>query len=156
MGKLVEEKYICSLSCIKRSTSAGFDKNNYWVGSGLCLESNRPDPRLHSNHRLSGRSVAVAFRDLAGYPANTAASVEGVSGLGSEANIDYASQSSGCNCDYHHMGVGNSCLYVLVMAICRWCKKHLTIASKSYAITHLDAQNARPLCKLLCSVKHPV
>jgi hypothetical protein len=43
------------------------------------------------------------------------------------------------------LGFCNSCLYVLVMAICKRCKKHLTIASKSFAIAHWDAKNARAL-----------
>lgn len=145
MGNFIKEKYICPVSCIKRSTSTDFVENYYWVSSGLCPESNRLNSRFYSSYRLPGRLVAVTIWGLPGYTVNSVARLEGVSGLGGGAYIGYTSQPSSCNRNRHYLGFGYSWTYVLVMAICRRCKKHLTVASKSFAIDHWDAQNARAL-----------
>jgi hypothetical protein len=145
MDEFIKEEYICSLSCFERSKSTGLSKNYYWVGGGLCSESNRPYSRLYSSYRLSGRPLVVAFRNLAGYTANSASSLEGVSSLGSGANNGYASQPAGCYRNYYYLGYSSSGLHVLGMANYEWCTEHLTTESKSFAIAHRDAQNTRAL-----------
>ncbi len=133
MGNFIKEKYICSLSCIKRFKGTCPGENHYWVGGGLRAKPDRPDTRFYSGFRLSRRPSFVANRNLAGYTANSTACLEGVSGPGSKANIGYASQPSSCNCNYCYLGSGNRYLYLLVMAICQWRITRTTIASKPTA-----------------------
>ncbi len=145
MGKIIKEKYLCSLSCIKRPKSADPGKNSYWFRSSLRSQPYRLNSRFHSCYRLFRRLAAITLMCLVGYTLNPASSMERVSGISARASIKFTPQSSSCKCNYSYLDFGFSSLHVLGLALFKWCKKHLTIASKSFAFAHWDAQIARAL-----------
>ncbi len=131
MGKLIKEEYLCSLSCIKRSKSADLGKNSYWGRSSLRPQPNRLNSRFHSCYRLFRRLATITPGCLVGDKVNPASSLERVSGISARTSIKYASQSQGCNCNYHYLDTGFSSLYDLGVAFCKWCKKHLKMYNET-------------------------
>ncbi len=103
MGSRIKEQYICPLSGIARYQGPLTGKNNYRPGTGVCLESDRFNPRFHTSHRLPGRSCAITVRDLVGHSFYSSRSVAGMPGSSSGANDRITGQSSGFCRNYPHL-----------------------------------------------------
>ncbi len=126
MGKCIKEKHICSLFGIARSKSPFVGENYYRCRSGLCVEPNRFDTGLHSSHRIHRRSPSIATGHLASHQAHSKKYMAGMSGIGSETNARFTTQSSSCNDHNIHLASSNNWLCSVGLVVRKWYRKHLT------------------------------
>jgi hypothetical protein len=128
MGRLSKEEYVCPVYSCAGSKGSSLSKDRYCPSSSLCSESDRPDSRFYSNHRLLGRPRIVAIRNLVGCEACSPGGMEGVLRIGLPTSKRNTTQSSGCDCDYNHLAFGNRWVHALGLAIHKRDNQHPTTA----------------------------